>query len=274
MPFTASRSAVKRYDILVYSDGAVTRELFLSCGELALTICINDSPFVRVACSGQHLSYLVPGLLFSCGLIANMDDVVSLDFSSAQGDGNQDEEVWVNVRLRNRHDAARTRGGSTLTITSAMGWTLPVSARRLPRIERPPFPSWDPRIILDAALELDDRSEIFHQTGACHNAALLDREGIIFNCLDVGRHNAIDTLVGYLLTEGLEPADHMIVSSGRIASEIAQKAVRARIPIFASFSRAMSRAIDVARSTGLTLLGNVTSGRMHLYHENGQLKLS
>jgi len=114
---------------------------------------------------------------------------------------------------------------------------------------------------------------VFPQPGGCHNAALLNRQGMVFYCLDIGRHNAIDTLVGYMLVEGLDPAEHMIVSSGRIASEIAQKAIRAGVPVFASLSRAMSRAVDLARATGLTLLGNVKSGSMHIYHENGQLML-
>ena len=154
-----------------------------------------------------------------------------------------------------------------------MGWNIPLAARQLPRVPRAQVPTWDPRVILHGAQELEQRSEIFHQTGGCHNAALLNRQGMVFYCLDIGRHNAIDTLVGYMLVEGLNPADHMIISSGRIASEIAQKAVRIGVPVFASLSRAMSRAVDLARANGLTLLGNVKSGSMHIYHENGQLVL-
>ena len=154
-----------------------------------------------------------------------------------------------------------------------MGWNIPLAARQLPNVPRAQTPTWNPQVILRGAQELEERSEIFHQTGGCHNAALLNRQGMVFYCLDIGRHNAIDTLVGYMLVEGLNPADHMIISSGRIASEIAQKAVRIGVPVFASLSRAMSRAVDLARASGLTLLGNVKSGSMHIYHENGQLVL-
>lgn len=283
LPLASPPATVRSYDILTYSNGKVAPSVFLSCREQTLTIHINGVPFVRVACSGQHLRYLVPGFLYSCGLIESLHDLAGVDVTplsaAASGATSPDgaEEVRVDVLLRG--SCCSKAAGSTeqaapkLTITSAMGWNIPLAAKKLRRMPRAEVPSWEPRVILRAAQELEERSEVFHQTGGCHNAALLNRQGMVFYCLDIGRHNAIDTLVGYMLVEGLNPADHMIISSGRIASEIAQKAVRAGVPVFASLSRAMSRAVDMARATGLTLLGNVKSGSMHIYHENGQLVL-
>lgn len=289
LPLASPPATVRSYDILTYSNGKVAPSVFLSCREQTLTLHVNGVPFVRVACSGQHLRYLVPGFLYSCGVIESLEDLAGVDITplpvassgvapaseSVSVDGA--EEVRVDVLLRGA--CCSKAVGSTeqvapkLTITSAMGWNIPLAARKLRRMPRAEVPTWEPRVILRAAQELEERSEVFHQTGGCHNAALLNRQGMVFYCLDIGRHNAIDTLVGYMLVEGLNPADHMILSSGRIASEIAQKAVRAGVPVFASLSRAMSRAVDMARVTGLTLLGNVKSGSMHIYHENGQLVL-
>ena len=283
LPVASPPATVRSYDILTYSKGKVAPAVFLSCREQTLTVHVNGVPFVRVACSGQHLRYLVPGFLYSCGLIENLHDLAGMDVTplpaAASGATPPDgaEEVRVDVLLRgaccSKAAGSTEQAAPRLTITSAMGWNIPLSARKLRRMPRAEVPSWDPRVILRAAQELEERSEVFHQTGGCHNAALLNRQGMVFYCLDIGRHNAIDTLVGYMLVEGLNPADHMIISSGRIASEIAQKAVRAGVPVFASLSRAMSRAVDMARATGLTLLGNVKSGSMHIYHENGQLVL-
>ena len=122
---------------------------------------------------------------------------------------------------------------------------------------------------MEAARTLDARSEIFHLTGGCHNAALLNREGLAFFCMDIGRHNAIDTLIGYALRHDLDRRNLMVLSSGRIASEIAHKALRAGFPILASLSRAMAASIDLARTTGLTLLGNVRTSGFDIYHDNG-----
>ena len=283
LPLASPPATVRSYDILTYSNGKVAPSVFLSCREQTLTMHVNGVPFVRVACSGQHLRYLVPGFLYSCGVIESLHDLAGVDVTplsaAASGATSPDgaEEVRVDVLLRgaccSKAVGSTEQAAPRLTITSAMGWNIPLSARKLRRMPRAEVPSWDPRVILRAAQELEERSEVFHQTGGCHNAALLNRQGMVFYCLDIGRHNAIDTLVGYMLVEGLNPADHMIISSGRIASEIAQKAVRAGVPVFASLSRAMSRAVDMARATGLTLLGNVKSGSMHIYHENGQLVL-
>ena len=290
LPLASPPATVRKYDILTYSNGKVAPAVFLSCREQTLTVHVNGVPFVQVACSGQHLRYLVPGFLYSCGVINSLHDLAGVDVTplpAATADcggeakladkADTAEEVRVDVLLRGAccSKAASSTGQAAprLTITSAMGWNIPLSARRLPVMPRAQVPTWDPQVILRGAQELEQRSEIFHQTGGCHNAALLNRQGMVFYCLDIGRHNAIDTLVGYMLVEGLNPADHMIISSGRIASEIAQKAVRIGVPVFASLSRAMSRAVDLARASGLTLLGNVKSGSMHIYHENGQLVL-
>ena len=283
LPLASPPATVRSYDILTYSNGKVAPSVFLSCREQTLTMHVNGVPFVRVACSGQHLRYLVPGFLYSCGLIESLHDLAGVDVTplpaaaSAATSPDGAEEVRVDVLLRgaccSKAAGSTEQAAPKLTITSAMGWNIPLAARKLRCMPRAEAPSWEPRVILRAAQELEERSEVFHQTGGCHNAALLNRQGMVFYCLDIGRHNAIDTLVGYMLVEGLNPADHMIISSGRIASEIAQKAVRIGVPVFASLSRAMSRAVDLARATGLTLLGNVKSGSMHIYHENGQLVL-
>ena len=283
LPVASPPATVRSYDILTYSKGKVAPAVFLSCREQTLTVHVNGVPFVRVACSGQHLRYLVPGFLYSCGVINSLHDLAGVDVTPLAGNAADQvqadgaEELRVDVLLRgaccSKAASSTEQAAPRLTITSAMGWNIPLAARQLPRVPRAQVPTWDPQVILRGAQELEERSEIFHQTGGCHNAALLNRQGMVFYCLDIGRHNAIDTLVGYMLVEGLDPADHMIISSGRIASEIAQKAVRIGVPVFASLSRAMSRAVDLARATGLTLLGNVKSGSMHIYHENGQLVL-
>ena len=283
LPVASPPATVRSYDILTYSEGKVAPSVFLSCREQTLTVHVNGVPFVRVACSGQHLRYLVPGFLYSCGVINSLHDLAGVDVTPLAGNAadqvqaDSAEELRVDVLLRgaccSKAASSTDQAAPRLTITSALGWNIPLAARQLPSMPRAQIPTWDPQVILRGAQELEERSEIFHQTGGCHNAALLNRQGMVFYCLDIGRHNAIDTLVGYMLVEGLDPADHMIISSGRIASEIAQKAVRIGVPVFASLSRAMSRAVDLARANGLTLLGNVKSGSMHIYHENGQLVL-
>jgi FdhD protein len=108
----------------------------------------------------------------------------------------------------------------------------------------------------------------FARTGGIHAAAALDnglRPLVAFE--DIGRHNAIDKVVGALLLSGKVPgnAAAALIVSGRASFEVVQKAAMARIPVVASVSAASSLAIDLARATGLTLCGFVRGGAMTIY---------
>ena len=248
-----------RHYVVEHYDGSQRRQRsFATCAETTLTIYIGDAPFVRMACSGEHMPELVTGFLFSCGVINGVRDIAALDIVSQA-----DAACEARVRL------AASPAAVPLTLTSALGWSVPLQDRALPQLPRPETPSWEARRIMEAARTLDARSEIFHLTGGCHNAALLNHEGLVFFCMDIGRHNAIDTLIGYALRHALDCRKLMVLSSGRIASEIVHKALRAGFPILASLSRAMAASIDLARAAGLTLLGNVRTSGFDIYHDNG-----
>lgn len=256
----AASRLVRRYDITHYDGVRRQRRSFTACVETTLTIRIDGTPFVRMACSGEHMPELVTGFLFSCGVINTLEDIAELKVSP-RADGICDASVCL----------AGAPAAAPLTLTSALGWSVPLRERALPTLPRPARPTWEARRIMQAAKTLDDASELFHLTGGCHNAALLDRQGLVFFCMDIGRHNAIDTLIGHTLRQQRDRRDLMVLSSGRIASEIVHKALRAGFPVFASLSRAMTSSIDLARAAGLTLLGNVRTTGFDIYHDNGHI---
>lgn len=249
------------HSVLLLKDGTLREHVFTACVETSLTVVVNGAPFVRLACSGEHPEDLVTGFLFSCRVVESPADILSLRL---EGDG---EDRVAAVETASRADRP------TMTLTSALGWNVPLPARAVPRLPRPERPEWRAETIMEAVAELDRRSEVFHRTGGCHNAMLLDRSGVVFFAMDIGRHNAIDTLVGHALRHDLDRSRHMVISSGRIASEIVQKILCAGFPVFGSISRAMSRAIDLAREAGLTLLGDIRPHGFHIYHDEGRLIL-
>jgi len=122
--------------------------------------------------------------------------------------------------------------------------------------------------ILAAVESLRARQPNFARTGGIHGAALHDAQGNVLAAFeDIGRHNAVDKVVGALLLAGRIPGAEaaLLVVSGRASYEVVQKASAARVPVIASVSAASSLAVDLARATGITLCGFVRKGTMTVY---------
>jgi FdhD protein len=143
--------------------------------------------------------------------------------------------------------------------------------------------SWavDPRVILHAARELSAQQAVFARTGGVHAAALVDLEGnLLVVREDVGRHNAVDKVIGWaLLADRLPLRDCFLLVSSRASFEIVQKACMAGIPLVACVSAASSLAVETAEEFGQTLVGFTRAqddgdGRMNLYTHPERLDLT
>jgi len=117
---------------------------------------------------------------------------------------------------------------------------------------------------------------MFEESGATHASGLFDSDGNVL-CVreDVGRHNAVDKVVGYAASAGLLPAtDCVLVVSGRVSFEIAHKAVAARIPLIVAVSAPTSLAIDVAERFRVTICGFARRGRFNVYSHPARVDAS
>jgi FdhD protein len=215
---------------------------------------------------------LAVGFLFSEGIIASRDDlgrVAHCGRPDQEGYGNTiDVAPGAGVSLDIDRLSATRRGTLTTAACGVCGRRTvdDVIARCAPlAIERAFLRT---ATILAAVEGLRERQPNFARTGGIHGAALHDREGQVVAAFeDIGRHNAVDKVVGALVLSGRIPGTEaaLLVVSGRASYEVVQKASAARVPVVASVSAASSLAVDLARAAGITLCGFVRGGTMTVY---------
>ncbi|MBX3206567.1 MAG: formate dehydrogenase accessory sulfurtransferase FdhD [Labilithrix sp.] len=219
-----------------------------------------------------HDRELVLGFLLAEGVIASADDVSSLVHCGRTTDEGRDNTIDVTLAPGVKPPVDQETGmlarRGTL-VTSACG----VCGRRsiddlLARVA----PLRDEgrvarRVLTDAVEGLRERQPVFSRTGGCHAASLVSFAGEhVATFEDVGRHNAVDKVVGSRLLAGAVPLEgHVLVASGRSSFEIVQKALSAGLPVVASVSAPSSLAIDLARRANVTLAGFVRGGAMTIY---------
>jgi len=252
MQQTENRNIVR-----IDAEGRKTREDLL-IREHALTITLNDRQFVTMLCSPSDLEALGLGFLLSEGIIQSMEDVESLSLS----DDGDELKVYMkaDVTLSEELFAKRAitsgcgRGSIFYNILDALDFQEVSSEIRV---------SADS--ILRLASDIHSMSSLFKSTGGAHSAALCDGDEVLIFKEDIGRHNAVDKVFGECLIKGIETDGRMLLTSGRISSEILLKSVRRRLAVVASRSAPTSLAVQFAEKAGITLVGFVRGRRMNVY---------
>ena len=267
MTGSASRSdAVLRYTA---GSGAIERDDRLATEE-PLEIRVEGQSVAVVMRTPGHDRELAAGFLLTENLIRAQTDI----FDITQCGSSTADQV-VNVTLRNpaafdpskltRHVFSSSSCGvcGKATIDAVRQQFAPIDAEA--RVA--------PEMVLHLPSRLRERQETFEQTGALHACALFDLAGNLLQLReDVGRHNALDKLIGRALLEGFLPLrDHVLFLSGRVSFEMMQKALAAGIPIVAAISAPTTLAVDVARESGQTLIGFVRGQTMNVYAGAGRL---
>ena len=221
--------------------------------ESAVTLEVNGKDIVTLMCSPFDLELLALGHLFSGGLIASMDEVLSL---------------WVcpdnsRVHIKCAHDIAHESGFAV--VPSACG-ASPASIFHSDRLAQL-TPSWTFAMtsLRDWAREMFDQAKLYRTTGGMHCAALVPGDGSVFVFEDVGRHNAVDKAIGRGLREKVDFSRSCLISSGRIAADMAAKAIAAGIPLVVSRSIPTTAAFSLAVDKRLTLVGRISAASPIVY---------
>jgi FdhD protein len=218
---------------------------------------------------------LVAGFLFTEGIISRREHLVALRLPR---DGAPERNL-VRVTLDSKVRLAPGSAARRFSAGSACGVCGKASITQLRRrgLRRPEVATlFDPEVLCHLPQKLRAAQAVFGRTGGLHAAAIFDPGGeLLVLREDIGRHNAVDKVIGWAFLEGRLPLrGHMLLVSGRGGFEIVQKALAAGIPLLASVSAPSSLAVQLARELGLTLVGFLRGQRFVIYSGEERIKVS
>jgi FdhD protein len=250
--------------ILRYADGEVAEAPDELAREEPMEIRVRGRAVSVTMRTPGHDDELAAGFLLTEGIVRGPRDVLRVEPCGRNEDGNVlnvllAAEVVVDFERLTRHVFASSSCGLCGKAT------IDAVRSAFPRVES------DVSVEADTVLQLPERMRAaqasFDRTGGLHAAALFDAAGnLLVLREDVGRHNAVDKVLGHAMLKGWLPLDrHVLLVSGRSSFEIMQKALAGRVAIVAAVSAPSSLAAEFARESGQTLIGFLRAGRMNVY---------
>lgn len=231
--------------------------------ESPLTIILNNQELVTLLCSPKDLKYLAVGFLSSEGFLGSKDEIKKIIVDNERGvvrlETVEDKEFTQDVLFKRIISSGCGRGASFYSAVDATSQKVKSQMKILA----------DEIFML--VNEFQHSSEVYLATHGVHSAALCDNKSILVFSNDIGRHNAIDKIFGRCLLENILTNDRMIITSGRISSEILHKVAKRGIPIIISISAPTNLGVRIADNLGITLIGSVRGKRMNVYTHAGRI---
>jgi len=222
--------------------------------EEPVRLLINGEIFTTFMCTPEHLTELALGFLLSQGLITNPGEIITITACK----NNRCVEI-------NTANHLSPHGGLKSVLATGCGSGSPL---REEFWKKPPLQqkiSFDPKELPEIARELFDRAKQQKKTGGMHSCGLAKNSGLILSREDVGRHNAMDKVIGAACYRRLNPESLLALTTGRISSDMVLKAYNFGIPIIASRSIPTSLALKMAQDKNMTLIGRMTRPQPNLY---------
>ncbi|MEU7765520.1 formate dehydrogenase accessory sulfurtransferase FdhD [Nocardia sp. NPDC049190] len=234
----------------------------------------GQSLMVTMRTPGNDID-LVHGFLLSEGMIGDADEIAAARYCAGTDDEGRNTYNVLDLTLRNPVPVP-TRSFLTTGACGLCGKTALDEVRTRTRFPLPAEgPVVDTRALATMPDTLRGRQSVFDATGGIHAAGLFTADGAALAVReDIGRHNAVDKVIGWALRENLIPAhDLVLIVSGRASFELVQKAVMAGIPMLGAVSAPSSLAVDLAAESGLTLVGFLRGETMNVYSRPERVRL-
>ncbi|MBN7785962.1 formate dehydrogenase accessory sulfurtransferase FdhD [Ponticoccus gilvus] len=220
--------------------------------ERPLTIYLNRQEIVTAMTIGDYPEYLALGFLRNQGMLGDDETVTGVDY---------DEELeTVVVRTASETTYEEKLQKKTRTSGCAVGTVFGDMMEGLEAVTLPPAPvrtSW----LYALAAKINTTPSLYLEAGAIHGTVLCQGDRPLVYMEDVGRHNAVDKIAGWMFREGVSPDDKILYTTGRLTSEMVIKTALMGIPVLASRSGFTAWGVEIARQVGLTCIGRMRGKR-------------
>lgn len=222
--------------------------------ETPVSLTVNGEVWVSFMCTSVLLEAMAVGFLFNEGVIESIDEVSDVRVCE-HGDN---VDVWLTHAADKPAKWTRTSG--------CTGGQTAVDSFADPRPAAPSNGFVLPASQINRLVEmLFEAQDLYRETGGVHTSVLTDGERILLSAEDIGRHNTLDKIAGLCLMQRLWPERRILVTTGRISSEMLQKAARLGAKIIVSRTSPSSLSIELAEKWGVTLIGYARRNRFNLY---------
>ncbi len=246
----------KKPVVLRYDGHRLSEAAHRPVREFPLSLTVNGVELANLIASPHELVYLVAGFLRMQGMVKSADDLLALsvcgDFGAAT------------VRIRGEVPSRLTP-----TLTSGCGagitFNLPLPSERLGRLSLAENRAYSPGDVFTLMNDLARRAESYKEHGGIHSAAVGDGKSVLMHAEDIGRHNTLDRIAGEALLKNIDLSGNILVTSGRISSEMVAKAAVLGIGVIASRTSPTDLAVKMAQELGITIIGYARGGRFNLY---------
>jgi FdhD protein len=230
--------------------------------ESPASLTVNGQVWLTFMCTPVNLEAMSVGFLYNEGIIESMDEVADVRVCE-HGDN---VDVWLNRRVDQPQSWRRTSG--------CTGGVTAVDALARVAVS---FDGDQPKVPAEAIGHLVEMliqsQKLYRETGGVHTSVLSDGEKIVFAAEDIGRHNTLDKIAGLCLMNNVWPRTRILITTGRISSEMLQKAARLKAPILISRTSPSSLSIEMAERYGITLIGYARRDRFNVYSNTQRVGL-
>ena len=222
--------------------------------EAPVALTVNGQVWLTFMCTPVALEAMAVGFLYNEGVIEKRDEVVNVHVCEHA----DNVDVWLDRAVEQPKSWRRTSGcAGGLTAVETLARVDVSFNGRLPKVS--------PEAIGKLVEMLFESQELYRETGGVHTSALSDGEKILLSAEDIGRHNTLDKIAGLCLLNNVWPETRILITTGRISSEMLQKAARLQAPILISRTSPSSLSIEMAGNYGITLIGYARRHRFNVY---------